>query len=238
MDVKDVAIATISWARNEGEERLLAASLRALTQLNAPVFITDAGSGHSFLEDIRQLPNTFLEGPLQGVWPQARKSLQAAAATRAEWIFYTEPDKLDFFKEHFTSLLYQLNPPAGTGICLASRSPQGFGSFPHFQQLTEKTINRCCAELIGKEADYVYGPFLLHRSLAPFLETLPDSIGWGWRPYIFLIAHRLGYSIQVYEGDFRCPEDQQHDDRPEKVYRMKQLAQNMEGLAAAEAAVL
>lgn len=238
MDIKTIAIATITWARNQQEGALLTSALTALAQLQIPLYITDAGSEPAFVQYLHNLPNSTVLGPEKGVWPQAKMSLQAAAAAGAEWIFYTEPDKLEFFAQHLGRMLQQIVPDKTTGLYLASRSARGFASFPHFQQMTETTINRCCAELIGKQGDYVYGPFLLYRHLLSYLNAIPDTLAWGWRPYTFLMAHRLGYRIGSFEGDFLCPEDQRQDDRTERIYRMKQLAQNMEGLALADGLVL
>jgi hypothetical protein len=64
----------------------------------------------------------------------------------------------------------------------------------------------------------------------PPLETLPDTIGWGWRPYAFNLAMRLGYRVGAVTGDFLCPPDQRHDTPAERLYRMRQLVQNIEGL--------
>lgn len=122
---------------------------------------------------------------------------------------------------------------SNTGVVIASRSSKGFATFPSFQQMTETTINRCCTEIIGKEMDYCYGPFLLNAQLIPYLTKLDADCGWGWRPFLFAVAHRLGYNIEFHEDDFNCPPDQRDDDATEKIYRMKQLTQNIEGLVKA-----
>jgi hypothetical protein len=69
----------------------------------------------------------------------------------------------------------------------------------------------------------------------PFLETPDDNIGWGWRPFLFAIANRLGFEIKSFEGDFSCPPDQREDNSTERIYRMKQLTQNINGLIQAAA---
>jgi hypothetical protein len=238
MNTDSLAFATISWARNEQEATLLTTALTHLSELGHPLFITDAGSPVSYLQGLSKLPGSTILGPVRGVWQQAKSSLEAAAATGAEWIFYAEPDKAFFFAQHLSGMLQEITVDEQTGIIIAARSAVGFASFPAFQQMTETTINRCCAELIGSDFDYVYGPFLMRSSLVPYLNELPANIGWGWRPYAFLVAHRLGLKVRGFEGNFLCPEDQRQDDRSERVYRMRQLAQNMEGLALAEVATL
>ncbi len=174
----------------------------------------------------------------KGLWPQARKSITEAAASGAEIIVYTEPDKEAFFAQHLSALLANSRFDAGTGVWLASRAAAGFASFPPFQQMTEQTINRCCREVIGLEADYCYGPFVFTRRIAPMLDFLPESCGWGWRPALFVLAHRLGLTVQAHTGDFYCPQNQRDDDPTERLYRIKQLAQNLDGLVLAAHAAL
>jgi hypothetical protein len=104
--------------------------------------------------------------------------------------------------------------------------------------MTETTINNCCKEVIGKEMDYCYGPFLFNSSLVTGLDALPETCGWGWRPYLFAIAHRKGLSVEAFEAGFECPPDQREEDEKERLYRMKQLTQNIEGLLLATAVQL
>lgn len=224
-------MATISWARNDEEEKVLHASLTQLASISIPVYITDGGSSGNFKNFMRNNLgfHVFEE---RGLWSQARKSITEAKKAGAEFIFYTEPDKQDFFSNHVSSILNE-DLEYNTGVVIASRSPKGFSTFPSFQQMTETTINHCCAEIIGKEVDYCYGPFLFNTQLVEHLEKLDANCGWGWRPFLFAIAHRLGYTIKVHESDFNCPPDQREDDATERVYRMKQLTENIDGLVKA-----
>jgi hypothetical protein len=99
--------------------------------------------------------------------------------------------------------------------------------------MTENAINECCKEVIEKNIDYCYGPFLFNGQLVAFLDALDNNCGWGWRPFLFAIAHRLGYRIESFEDDFNCPLDQREDNETERIYRMKQLTQNIDGLVQA-----
>lgn len=234
-----IAIATITWARNEEEESVLRAALPYLSDLDLPVFITDGGSSQAFLAFLKSFPNFHVHpAAIRGVWPQAKNSLAMAYENNAPFIFYTEPDKKDFFQHHLPDFFKEKAVDDRTGVITASRSAQGFATFPPFQQMTETTINNCCAELIGKELDYTYGPFLLRRELVPHTKKIREDIGWGWRPFVFHTAHRLGYNVDAYVGDFSCPMEQQNDDAKERTYRMKQLQQNIQGLLLAEHTVL
>lgn len=233
MKANNLFIATISWARNEEEEKVLRAALKQLAELNVPVCITDGGSTDSFLQFLKSIPH-FDVRHAKGLWPQVKLSITTAVESGAKYIFYTEPDKLQFFSDHLKQMLDAIQIEK-TGVVLASRSTKGFSSFPAFQQMTETAINNCCKEIVGKEMDYCYGPFLFNSDLVPYLKLLNDNIGWGWRPFVFAVAHRLGFSVKNYEGGFTCPPDQQEDDQGERIYRMKQLTQNINGLVQAAA---
>ena len=239
MNKQDVCIATLTWARDAGEETTLRRALQALAALEIPVFITDGGSGASFLHFLRGFPQFVLsDGTTRGVWPQAKNSLLQAYQQGAGFVFYTEPDKLQFFENGLETMLEQVTADEQTGIFLASRSAAGFASFPHFQQMTETTINACCAEVIGLHIDYTYGPFLLNRKLIPYLMQVQEDTGWGWRPYVFNLARRLGYTVEAFTADFFCPPDQRQDHPKERLYRMRQLSQNLQGLVLSATAPL
>jgi hypothetical protein len=225
--MNDVSVATISWARNDEEEKLLEISLRQLAELGLHVFIADGGSSQNFLQFLHSFSNfTVLHG--RGLWPQAKASI-TPAANETKFVLYTEPDKLEFFSDYLPIMLEEPRNNS-TGVILASRSLKGFSTFPLFQQLTENTINQCCKEVIKKDIDYCYGPFLFNSQLIPYMNSVKSDCGWGWRPYLFTIAHRLGFTIEAYQNQFNCPDDQRIDDEAERIYRMKQLTQNLNGL--------
>ena len=226
-------MATITWARTKEEEQVLISSLKHLEKTGLTVFVTDAGSPASFLAFLNSCQNFILSTNSKGVWPQVNQSLQLASE-KYPFVFYSEPDKEAFFINALPAFLDKNEADENTGVVIASRSDSAFASFPSFQQMTETTINRCCAEVIGKKIDYVYGPFLMNSKLIESLQVLPADIGWGWRPFVFNTARRLGFHVNWQEGDFFCPDQQQNDDGPERLYRMKQLTQNIEGLLLSE----
>ncbi len=231
MNKDELVIATISLARSDEEEVLLKASLSQLSLLGIPVVVADGGSPRGFVNFLQSLPNfTVLSSPSKGVFAQAKTSLLEAAKTEKPFIFYTESDKEFFFKDGLPTMIETIDVNEATGVILASRSAKGFASFPAFQQTTETTINHCCKEAIGLKTDYCYGPFVLNTKMVAQLEEVPEDIGWGWRPFVFNTAHWLGYDIKTFEDDFLCPEAQRQDDAAERIYRMKQLEQNIRGL--------
>jgi hypothetical protein len=239
MSSKHLAIATISWVRNVEEEKLLTASLAKLASYHIPVFISDGGSTASFLNFLQSIPHfNLLQFEGKGVYAQAQTSLLAAYNSGSQFIFYTEPDKESFFQSGLNKLLEEIIPDEKLGIHHASRSAKAFSSFPSFQQMTETTINNCCKEIIGNDYDYTYGPFLLNSKLVPYLHQVKEDIGWGWRPYIFTIAHRLEMTLSAFIDDFLCPSGQEKDDQKERIYRMRQLEQNIRGIVLGTSAGL
>lgn len=231
MDTKDVSIATMTWARDAREERLLREALHHLAALNVPTFVTDAGSGGQFLNFLRGFPHfTVFEADEPGLWPQTRRSLRGASESGAGFVLYTEPDKRDFFRVALREFINEAPSDRGVGVVLASRSASSFSTFPEFQKFTEAAINRWCAEVTGVQADFSYGPFLLNRELAPDLDSMKADLGWGWRPYAFGTAHRLGYRVEHLVKELPCPPEQREDDRAERIYRMRQLSQSVQGL--------
>jgi hypothetical protein len=239
MDKRNVSIATMTWARDAQEDSLLRESLSELAALNLPVFVTDGGSGESFVDYLRGLPRfKVFEPEARGLWPQVRRSLRAAYDAATRFILYTEPDKKDFFREGLRDLISEANAGDRAGVVLAARTSESFATFPMFQRHAETMINRCCAEVVGANFDFTYGPFLFDRRLVPHLLGAPDEIGWGWRPYAFGIASRLGLRIESLEKAAACPAEQREESRAERMYRIRQLSQSLEGLLLSTTAEL
>jgi hypothetical protein len=44
------------------------------------------------------------------------------------------------------------------------------------------------------------------------------------------LARRAGYEIHLFEADLPCPADQREDDLAERIHRMRQLSQNLQGV--------
>jgi len=234
MQLNQLSIATLTWARDEDEEKVLRQSMEQMAALQVPVFISDGGSSAEFLQFLKSFPHFHILPPAgNGVWPQAKNSLMAAFQNTSPFIFYTEPDKKDFFQHGVRAMIESIKDNANLGIVMASRSVKSFATFPPFQQMTETTINNCVAEVIGPKVDYTYGPFLMNKKLVPYLQQIEKDTSWGWRPYAFVVAKKLGLEVAFFEGDFDCPPAQQKDTEKDRLYRIQQLSQNIEGLLAA-----
>ena len=159
-----------------------------------------------------------------------RHSLRVAVDSGADFIFYTEPDKKLFFNGKLFDFLLKSPSKENVGVVIAARSAESFATFPVFQQYTETVINNLCSEIIGEQGDYTYGPFLLNRKLTGCLDLASNEVGWGWRPFLFSMAKRKGCQIVRIENDYPCPLEQREDNASERIYRMMQLSQNIDGL--------
>jgi hypothetical protein len=227
----DVAIATMTRARDVDEERLIARALGRLSKHAMPIAVADGGSSRRFVDDIRQLTGlTVIRAKHDGLVGQVQASVHKAYATGREFILYTEPDKHAFF-DHAIGDFVRLAPEEA-GIVLAGRSAPGFKTFPPIQRVTESAANELCSSIIGTTTDYFYGPFLLHRRLATHVARAPWNLGWGWRPFLFATAHRLGYRIATIIGDYRCPSRQRMEDNRDRQHRVRQFAENARGILA------
>jgi hypothetical protein len=231
MRISKLSIATMSLARTVEEERALRASLRSLAQLGVPVFVSDGGSSEHFRASVRALPNVILlQAPRPGVVPQIRASLNAAAARKTPFVLYTEPDKRLFFERELERFIDNAPDDPGLGVSIAARTPPSFATFPPTQRQTESAINALFGAEMGLVTDFCYGPLILNRELIGRMRDVEDGLGWGWRFYVIGAARRLGYPLQSFAADMPCPSDQREDHLGERMHRMRQLVQNLEGV--------
>lgn len=75
-------------------------------------------------------------------------------------------------------------------------------------------------------------PFFVRCELVPHPDRATTEVGWGWRPFLFVAAHRSGYAVRHLEGDFACPPGKAEEDAAERAHRL-QLSQNVAGLVLA-----
>lgn len=230
MNSNDVHVATMMLARSEAEATLLHTALESLARRELPVAVTDGGSPRQLIDAVTRLPGVALASA-RGLVPQVKASVRAALAGGREFILYTEPDKHHFFEHALGGFLERA--PADAGLVVAGRDADSLRTFPPFQQLAERAINHLTGEAVGAEGDYSYGPFLLHRSLAALVERAPDTLGWGWRHFLFALARRHGARVVLVSGDFRCPGDQREETEADRAHRLAQLNQNLHGLMLA-----
>lgn len=233
MDLRTVAVATITWARDDDEEALLRRALRRLSKTSLPIFVADRGTRQTFTDFLASVPNIHTvasdRGDLVG---QVTAAFAACATTDARFFLYTEPDKEGFFGDSLGDFVERAPDDAAIGAVLAARTPAAFATYPPMQQYTETVANELCARFLGVSGDYFYGPFLVRRTLAALDHPGCRSLGWGWRPYVFRLAHERSLRVAHLEGDFSCPVEQRHETAEDRRHRLKQLQQNIEGMLA------
>ena len=228
-----MTVATMTWSRAPDEEHLLRRTLTALTALGVPVAIANRPVNPGFSQFLRDLPRVEICNVVEtGLPTQIAAALDRAARHDARFILYTEPDKESFFREHLVDFVRAAPDGADVGVVLAARSPEGFATFPRIQRYTETVINDLCREVIGIDGDYTYGPFLIARALVSGVGRLDNSLGWGWRPFVFREARRMALRVCHLEGDYRCPPDQSTEGDGDRTHRLAQLSQNIRGLIA------
>lgn len=234
MKPADVAVVTVTLVRDPDEERRLRRALPILAGGGMPVCVSDGGSGEAFTTFLSGLSNVqVIASNVPGLVGQVRAAMERAVTSGSAYVLYTESDKEDFFNGGLASFLEQAPPVLEpVSLLLAARSDSSFQTFPPVERHTERTISELCGESFGAPGDYSYGPFLMHRSLGPWIGRVPADLGWGWRHFMFAVAHRLGHRIVHVEGDHPCPEDQRAEDDRERIHRLKQLDQNVSGLQA------
>ena len=234
MDTASISVATVTWARDDGEARLIADALSALAAIGMPLAISDGGSPPPVVAALAALPGAEMVLARQrGLVPQVQASIAAAADRARPFILYTESDKQHFFEQSLAAFLSAAPNGTDVGVVLASRTEAAFDTFPPLQRFCESTINVLTGQSTGVVADYSYGPFLMRRELAEQLSAVPAPVGWGWRHYIFATAARLGLRIVAVAGDHPCPPDQRQEDAAERLHRLRQLSQNVDGLVLA-----
>jgi hypothetical protein len=229
-----VIAATMTRAETAGQAALLERALRRLAD-GRGVAVADGGSSDAFLAALDALPGvTRVASDGAGLVGQIKGSLQFALKSGAASILYTEPDKEDFFARGLDGFLRAAAGVEGAGVVLAARSAASYATFPEMQRYTEGVINTLCGHYTGVAGDYSYGPFLIDRRLVPHVLSMADDAGWGWRPFVFALAARLGLPVTLLEGDYPCPPDQRAEDASERLHRIRQLQQNLRGLVLAQ----
>jgi hypothetical protein len=232
MKKNEIAIATMTLVK-PGDYELHREALLALAATKLPAIVTDGGSGDEFVSFLNSFPTFSVLNGAPGAFAQIKSSLAQAYQLDAPCILYTEPDKQLFFQQRLSEFIAAASGEAG--ISLPSRTKESWATYPESQRFTELFTNQLCQRLVGKEYDFCYGPLLIQRALIPYLEMLDDDIGWGWRFFLFGLAHRLGYKISGVEMNLPCPLEQQVDSQAELLHRMRQLQQNVRGLNLAMA---
>jgi hypothetical protein len=234
VDIADVAIATITRVSGLRESRAIQQSLAALADAGAPVLVADRGSLPQFVAEIRRIPGVRVaEVQRGGLVGQVQRSFKDALAAGRPYVLYAESDKGEFFRRRLGGFIHRAAADGSTGVVIAARTPRAMQTFPPVQRLTEAHASELCADITGTTGDYFYGPFLIRRQLARLVALAGATLGWGWRPFLFVAARQLGYEIQFVRGPYACPGEQRQEAAADTTHRVRQFADNARGLMAA-----
>lgn len=222
----------MTLARSTEEEVLLLESLKELSRSGLPIYAADGGSRPEFVARAGEVAGVTIVSASGRLVGQIQTALWLASEAAADNILYTEPDKRVFFANGLPEFLQRAAKNAGASVVVPCRDEESFRTFPAGQQRTERSFNELASFFLGTEADLLYGPLLFDRRRAlPFIHDVAGDLGWGWRPYVIARCVRAGYSVACEPGSFPCPPEQRREDDPTtRVYRLEQLAQNVEGL--------
>jgi len=230
LNVGELVVVTITLARGAEEEALIARALQNASGAGFSIIASDGGSRPEFVERIRSIPRaTVVVSPAAGLVAQIKHALAAAVDRAADWILYTEPDKDVFLEEHAMHLIEAAARDADA-VWVAARTSRALATFPKIQQFTEQTINTLTSDAVGVPGDYSYGPMILPSRAATYALEAPDRLGWGWRHFVLARARRAGFPIALHTGDYECPVAQRQETDAERIHRLKQLTQNLDGL--------
>ena len=196
--------------------------------------MADGGSPPALVDRVTQLPNVALVTPaVRGLVPQVKAALARAASLDTRFVLYTEGDKAEFFERHLAAFLAGAPDGDEVGVVVAARSAASFATFPPLQRYCETALAHLTAQITGVPGDYSYGPFLIDRRLLDDLAHVQSELGWGWRHFMFAAAALRGLRVTHVTGDYTCPVDQREEGARERVHRLRQLSQSVEGLVLA-----
>jgi len=228
----------MTLARTRSESEQLYSALRTLSVTGLPVLIGEGGSGEDFVRQIARLPNVHLCHLPPKAKPtlvnQLRTAFDQARELKPDYVLYTEPDKGSFFRHGLGKLAEAARSPnsADLGLVVAARTGRGLNTYPEGQRVAEGFMNRIASEALGRPGDYTYGPLLIQRRLLPYTHLFPENLGWGWRFFLMALARQLQLRIDLCPVGGQCPRAQrEEDDHFARDYRLRQLIENVTGLA-------
>lgn len=222
-----IVIATISWARNKKEAKIILKTLVELNKLGLPVVLTDDSQSKFPLFDKAKKLKNFRVFKASGLDAKVKKSFSEASRL-GQFIFYTESDKLEFIRDSAQLFLdtFLKNPK---GIWLAARLPMNFKRLPVYQEEMERFLGDSFSALTNvPNEDISYGPRIFPSSLVKYLLAVQSPIQWGWQAYLLIISHRLHLPIRIIKLNTVSPVDVQKN-RDLILFRMEQVIDSLRG---------
>lgn len=223
----DIAITTVSWIRTEDEARVVLPAIEALSRLNVPVVIVDAGSSPQHQKTIRSLPHIVFSENRNGLTGQLIES-QRTAARYAENLFYLQSDKFDFILHGAPKMIEAYRKLSSKGVMVPVRSTASLATYPPYQREQEAFINSFMSDFIGTVTDYYAGPKLYPASLVKYLDKMQGDIGWGIEAFLYVVAKRLGLPFEFVPVEIKAPRDVD-DVETTNRYRLRITAWQIEG---------
>jgi hypothetical protein len=234
MDREDISVATMTRVFSPKGEKLMISALQGLSNRGFHIYAADGGSeSETFIDFLKELDNAIVNLSKRGLFAQIKWSLRKAYSGGNPYILYTEPDKRQFVEQNLDEFLGKAFSFRNVAIAFPARSKSSYATFPKSQRLAEESTNKLCDHILKKDADYFYGPMLIRRELIPYLDLVTEDLGWGWRPFLMIIANRLKKRVEPVEMDLPCPIGQRRDNGNELSHRLNQLQQNIKGLSLA-----
>jgi hypothetical protein len=232
--MRPTAIATMTAGRTHREAATLGASIERLACLGLPVFAADAGSIPAFTDRARQVSRLELWREGTTLVQQIKACFGRVLKNNHRVVLYTEPDKKEFFECGVKAFLEETGSCHAEAVCIAARNPESFATFPPGQQSAELAFNSLASDVLGITPDLLYGPLILDlESVANYLNQIPADLGWGWRTYAIARSVLAGKRVASVVGPFCCPVEQRTETSRDRIYRLTQLKQNVEGLRLA-----
>ena len=234
MKISEIAVVTITLARSREDEKALLRSLEKLAATGLPLVIADGGSERQFVKQLLAFTNYVVVPDGKGLVPQVKSGIAATLHQFADKaaILYTEPDKYLFFEGRLLEFITAVRATKRFGVAVAARSEKSFRTFPKGQYEAESFMNEAFSWVVGAKGDYCYGPLLLARRGAEMALDAPNDLGWGWRFWTMRRAHAAGLQLSIVEQNLPCPKEQRREDSlKDRLYRLKQLRQNLEAIS-------
>jgi hypothetical protein len=230
-------IATMIRGRDPEEARRVLASLRVLAKFRVPIYVTDdLSSLPEFSAKIRRMSGVMYRQSGRSLAQRVKLAISRALRDSApDFVFYTEPDKKEFFQRDVSRLLEFAAKHREAALIIPSRDHTAFTSFPEMQQRPESVFSSLAGNFTSSHiGDWLYGPMVLNPKLVQeYLDDVPDDLGWGWRIYLITRCLKAELSVLSYTGNFCCPQSQREQDEKGDIYRLQQLQENIAGLRSA-----
>lgn len=227
MKKHDIAITTVSWARDHHEEKIIFESLQKLSELELPIIVADRGSPYSFVKKMRTLPNVnILEA--EDLTDQLIQSHQIASEF-GENLFYIAPDRQDFVEKYAHEFVEKFRTFTKPTLFSASRTPKSFATYPQFQQRAEGFVSYVIGDYVGHEEDYLFGPKIYPASLVHYFKFITGNLGWGLEAFVYVVAHRLGIKFDFLPCTVDAPKDFLRNANEQKLYRLTVAKWEMRG---------